>query len=487
MANNRRVAAWLAVLLGTAMACAPLPDAIQPATVQPAAVQKATTAATPAGLRYEALVDPVAHTVTVTPVGMKTQAVGVFVRSANAVWNSPNFTFDLLVTNNSGGSLSNVQGVVLSTTPGSPSVTTVGNSGNLGTGEPYYDYGTLANGATGTMNWQFNVPGATPFRFGFNILAGGGVSTSPVKNNAPTVATVTPASPSIATGATTTITATTSDPNSDALTYSWSAPSGGSITGSGSTITYTAPGSTGTYPVNVTVDDGKGATATGTTNISVTAGGGSGTAQGNVSFGPTPTAAVKRVVLTPATATIDPGDTLTLNAAGQDNPGNAVATPWTWAQVGSGAAIWRGVFTPATSGNQAFWRTFDGRTDAGNVTITARSANNQTASMVVTVREKPPVVSAFSPAANVSVTNMVATPFSVTFHDPNGNNTGAPTVTVTPNSGYGYGGGSSFNNLTGDYTMNLNFTFAPVGSRTVTISQSDGFSTTSMTWNVTIL
>lgn len=481
MPSNRRVALWVAALLGTTVACSPQPGAIRPATSGTAA-----SVAAPAGLRYEALIDPVAQTVTVSPVGMKTQAAGVFVRSANAVWSSPVFSFDLLVTNNSGGSLSTVRGVVLSTTPGSPTVMATGTNGTLGSGEPYYDYGTIANGGTGTVNWKFSIPSATPFRFGFTIQSGAGVDAGPVKNNLPAVSAVTPANPSIAINTATTVTATTSDPNGDGLTYAWSAPSGGTITGSGASVTFTAPGSTGTYPVNVVVDDGKGGTANGTTNVSVTAGGGSGTAQGNVSFGPTPASAVKRVSLSPATVTIDPGDPLTLTATGLDNPGNAVGTTWTWSQVGTTASIWRGTFDQGTTGNTANWRTFDGRTDSGNVTVTARSANNQTASMVITVREKPPVVKTFSPAATVTVAHGVATPFSVTFHDPNGNNNNAPTISVNPNSGYGYGGGSSFDNVAGDYTINLNVTFSSAGSRTLTITQGDGFSTTSMTWNVTI-
>jgi hypothetical protein len=484
MPSTRRVAVWFAVLLGTAVACAPPPDAILPATTQ-----AATGTAAQSGLRYEALVDPVTHSVTVSPVGMHTQATGLFVRSANAVWSAPTFSFDLLVTNNSGGSLSTVRGVVLSTTPGSPTVIPTGTNGTLAGGQPFYDYGTLANGATGSANWQFSIPSSTPFRFGFTIQSGAGVDAGPVKNNAPSVTAVTPTSPSIAVNSTTTITATTSDPNSDALTYQWSAPSGGSITGSGATITYTAPGSTGTYPVNVTIDDGKGATATGSTTVSVTAGGGTGTAQGNVSFGPTPAATVKRVTLSPATVTIDPGDPLTITATGLDNPGNAVASTWTWSQVGTtSGSPWRGTFDQGTTGNTASWRTFDGRTDSGPVTITGRSANNQTASMTVNVRNKAPVISSNTPAATCTVARNVPLTFTCVFHDKNGDNSTINGVAIVPNTnhtGYGYSYGADFDgNMT--FTLNVN-SFTAAGSKTLSVTNSDGVNSTTMTWNITIL
>jgi hypothetical protein len=381
--------------------------------------------------------------------------------------------------------MSTVRGVVLSTTPGSPTVIPTGTSGTLAGGEPFYNYGSIANGATGSTNWRFSIPSVTPFRFGFTVQHGSGTDAAPGKNQAPSVVSVTPASGSVSAGNSTTITATTSDPNSDSLTYTWSAPSGGSISGTGATVTYTAPGAPGTYPVNVIVDDGKGATANGSTTISVTAGGGNGTAQGNASFGPTPAAAVKQVTLSPAAVTIDPGEPLTITATGRDNPGNAVATKWTWSQVGSTNSIWRGTFDHGTSGNTATWRSFDGRTDSGTVTITARSADNQKASMTITVREKPPVVQAASPAATVTVNRNVATPFSVTFHDPNGNNTGAPSISVPPS--VGYSGGSSFNQITGNYTMNLNMTFTALGTFPVTITQSDGSGSGTKTWNVTVI
>ncbi|MBC7544012.1 MAG: hypothetical protein H7338_14900, partial [Candidatus Sericytochromatia bacterium] len=144
----RQLPSLACLVLGVAIGCAP---AMPP---MPATVSTLTAAATTAGYRYEGVADPLTHAVTISPVGFKSQVTGVFVRSANAVWNggTSTFSFDLLVTNNSGGALSTVRGVVLSTTPGSPTVMAAGTSGTLVGGQPYYNYGTLANAATGTVN-----------------------------------------------------------------------------------------------------------------------------------------------------------------------------------------------------------------------------------------------------------------------------------------------------------------------------------------------
>jgi hypothetical protein len=54
----------------------------------------------------------------------------------------------------------------------------------------------------------------------------------------------------------------------DQLSYNWSA-SGGKITGEGATVTWTAPGSSGSYNVTVTVTDGRGGEVTGNVTIEV--------------------------------------------------------------------------------------------------------------------------------------------------------------------------------------------------------------------------
>jgi hypothetical protein len=59
-----------------------------------------------------------------------------------------------------------------------------------------------------------------------------------------------------------------SDPNSDNLTYQWSAD-GGTIKGEGSNITWVAPDVIGNYTIKVTVADGKGGTVSESATIAV--------------------------------------------------------------------------------------------------------------------------------------------------------------------------------------------------------------------------
>jgi hypothetical protein len=76
------------------------------------------------------------------------------------------------------------------------------------------------------------------------------------------------------------VTVTATDQDGDALTYTY-VPNGGSITGSGASVTWNAPTTAGPYSITVTVSDGKGGTATSTGSLTVIAAatGISGTAQ----------------------------------------------------------------------------------------------------------------------------------------------------------------------------------------------------------------
>lgn len=60
------------------------------------------------------------------------------------------------------------------------------------------------------------------------------------------------------------------DPDGDELSYAWSA-SGGGITGEGTTVTWTAPNSVGSYIVTATVTDGHGGVVTKQATITVRA------------------------------------------------------------------------------------------------------------------------------------------------------------------------------------------------------------------------
>jgi len=66
-----------------------------------------------------------------------------------------------------------------------------------------------------------------------------------------------------------TITCTASDQDGDTLTYSWSSSPGGTITGSGSRITWKSPATKGTYTITCMVSDGKGGEVKETVDIIV--------------------------------------------------------------------------------------------------------------------------------------------------------------------------------------------------------------------------
>ena len=93
---------------------------------------------------------------------------------------------------------------------------------------------------------------------------------APAANQAPTVsARCEPGT--VAPGASATVIATAQDADGDALTYSWSAASGTLATPSDRQSVWTAPMQPGSYPVTVTVNDGRGGTASDTATCQVAA------------------------------------------------------------------------------------------------------------------------------------------------------------------------------------------------------------------------
>lgn len=76
-------------------------------------------------------------------------------------------------------------------------------------------------------------------------------------NKPPQITGFTASATSVARVGSCTISCAANDPNGDTLTYAWTA-TGGTISGMGSTITWVAPPSEGTYTIGVMVSDGKG-------------------------------------------------------------------------------------------------------------------------------------------------------------------------------------------------------------------------------------
>ena len=87
-------------------------------------------------------------------------------------------------------------------------------------------------------------------------------------NLAPQLAAIEKSALYVAPNGTVLLTANASDPNGDPLTYVWTAD-GGNITGTGSSVTWNAPGSSGIFQINVTVTDDQGLSAPATTTILV--------------------------------------------------------------------------------------------------------------------------------------------------------------------------------------------------------------------------
>jgi len=101
------------------------------------------------------------------------------------------------------------------------------------------------------------------------IIFSGCVGTAPPINHSSTIISLTSNPPSpIEINQSTVITCLASDQDGDTLTYSWT-KTGGTITGSGSTITWTAPSIAGTYTIICTVSDGRGGQDSESVNIEV--------------------------------------------------------------------------------------------------------------------------------------------------------------------------------------------------------------------------
>jgi hypothetical protein len=132
--------------------------------------------------------------------------------------------------------------------------------------------------------FDWYVPGTkhTPF-IAFNGLSetfsegivgggGGGGYTPPAPtNHTPVISSIIANPENIGLGDSSVITCNATDQDGDSLNYTWT-KTGGTITGSGKTITWTAPATADTYTVTCTVDDGKGKQDSESVNIDVSDG-----------------------------------------------------------------------------------------------------------------------------------------------------------------------------------------------------------------------
>ena len=88
-------------------------------------------------------------------------------------------------------------------------------------------------------------------------------------NDAPVITSVTGPS-SVKAGASASFTCNATDPNGDALTYTWSRTSGSLNATTGKTVTWTAPSTSGSATISVTVKDGRNGTDASSKLVSVT-------------------------------------------------------------------------------------------------------------------------------------------------------------------------------------------------------------------------
>lgn len=92
--------------------------------------------------------------------------------------------------------------------------------------------------------------------------------TPPGENQSPAIYNLVDERPIVLPFGSTKITCTAADPEGDTLTYTWSA-TGGSFSGTGPIVIWTAPAAPGTYKITVTVTDGRGGSAEGTLTVNV--------------------------------------------------------------------------------------------------------------------------------------------------------------------------------------------------------------------------
>jgi len=133
----------------------------------------------------------------------------------------------------------------------------------------------------------------------------------PAPNQAPAITSLSASPASVAPGGSSTITCVASDPDGDTLTYAWSA-TGGTISGTGSAVTWVAPGVEGTFTISVTVDDGNGGTDTDSLDVVVAV----------VNNPPLITS------LSASLATVAPGGSSTITCVASDPDGDTLTYTW---------------------------------------------------------------------------------------------------------------------------------------------------------------
>ena len=211
---------------------------------------------------------------------------------AQVDWTAPDstgvYTVNCEVSDGEGGSSSanlplTVSSIpyITSVTP-SPTKTSTGTSVNLACVAGASDNDTLSydwiigsgtiTGTGATVSWLAPAStGTYPIACAVTAVPGGGraqAATSVLVNNPPVIESLAAVPSILSTGAVSVVTCTADDPDNEVLDYSWTAASG-TITGTGSVISWTAPSSSGSFSIGCSVSDGEGGLAQQYTQVTV--------------------------------------------------------------------------------------------------------------------------------------------------------------------------------------------------------------------------
>lgn len=216
--------------------------------------------------------------------------------------------------------------------------------------------------------------------------------TIPTANRVPTITQVTATPTSLDEGASTTLSVTASDPDGDALTYSWAqlpaSPAGTFGNAAGVTSTWKAPflSSNTTFSLQVTVSDDKGGSAQATVDVTVT----------NV---PALNNEPSVTAITVSSTSVIAGETLNLSIGATDADGDPLTYTWTT------SAASPGTFTNATA-SAAQWRSPDISADtAYTLEITVSDGTDSVTRTVDVVVSVPQYARDIQPLWNSLCTN----------------------------------------------------------------------------------
>jgi uncharacterized protein YjdB len=237
-----------------------------------------------------------------------------------------------------------------------------------------------------------------------NVAAGSTRPTTP-PNPVVTAVTVSPASASVAVGATSALQATVKDQFGNLMI--------------GQTVTWSSNNATAATVSSSGVVTG---VAAGSATITATSSGKSGTSSITVTAVPPPAPVVTTVTVAPTSASIVAGSTTTLQATVKDQSGNVMTGQTvTWSTNNAGAATVNssGVVTGVAAGSATITATSSGKSGTSSITVTA----------------VPPVVTTVTVApTSASVVAGATTTLVATVKDQNGNVMTGQTVTWSTNN-----------------------------------------------------